>query len=74
MTGSEAIAASRSGDAATFPSANPMKSIMSADLNEQWPPRVEICTSLQYRVLESKWMVVGWYMDDYGSLRRFGCP
>jgi hypothetical protein len=42
-----------------------MKSIMSADLNEQWPPRVEFFTSLQYRVLESKWMVYGWYMDGY---------
>ena len=74
MTGSEPIATSRSGDAATFPSANPMKSIMSAHLNEQWPPRVEICTSLQYRVLESIWMVFGWSLDDSGSLRRFACP
>ena len=60
MTGSEAIAASRSGDAATFSSASPMKSIMSADLNEQWAPRVEMCPSLQYHVLESMWMVIGW--------------
>jgi hypothetical protein len=53
MTRSEAINASSNDIAAAFPPANPMKSVLPANLNEQCPPRAEICTLLQYHVLES---------------------